>query len=257
MNKCLKSKIPLILTYLSGAGLIYTAIETAKSTSKAKDIVNDIEKRERKELTTKEKIKKIAPLYVKPVMIGASTCICIAGIHLFDKKQQASISSAYVLLENQYRNYRKRIINEYGKEKDDEIMEDILVNQIPDNTKIYAQGLFQTTTLTLDTYNGPRILFHELNSDVWFESTMEQVLNAEYHLNRNMSIAGYATMNWFYALLGLPDIPEQTYDMGWCIDDEMTWIDFDHKKMKLSDGREYCCIDTIYRATDEWKEYYL
>lgn len=62
-------------------------------------------------------------------------------------------------------------------------------------------------------------------------------------------------LNEFYNLLGL-DATEIGDELGWTLVDDFMWIDFDHRKSKLKDGREYYLIETPYGPSTEWREYW-
>lgn len=51
------------------------------------------------------------------------------------------------------------------------------------------------------------VLFYDGYSQRYFESKISQVLQAEYHLNRNFAIGADVTLNDFYLFLGIDRIP--------------------------------------------------
>ena len=78
---------------------------------------------------------------------------------------------------------------------------------------------------------------------------MASVINAQYHINRNLTLRGYTSINEFYEFLGLGQI-EGGDDLGWMLDDLMEsgimWLDFDNRYTELDDGLECCIISTLY-----------
>ena len=66
---------------------------------------------------------------------------------------------------------------------------------------------------------------------------------AEYHLNRNYILRGYAYLNEFYVFLGIEETDYGSV-LGWAPnDDGMYWIDFNHSKTVLDDGLEVYIIE--------------
>ena len=73
---------------------------------------------------------------------------------------------------------------------------------------------------------------------------MASILNAQYHLNRNLIIKGQVTMNDYYHMLGLPTSTSGDV-VGWgdeFLDSGALWIDFDNFESVSDDGLEVTVI---------------
>ena len=85
-------------------------------------------------------------------------------------------------------------------------------------------------------------LFYDVFSERFFESTLTDVMSAEYKLNREIDLYG-AYLNQFYEFLGLDPIPiGQEYGWSAPILEAMYWddrVDFRHDLAVTKDGREY------------------
>ena len=96
--------------------------------------------------------------------------------------------------------------------------------------------------------------FYDSFSQRYFESTIEKVIQAEYHLNRNFMFAGVIPLNDFYEFLGL-EKTELGDAVGWSnCNGDIYWIDFDHHRLTLDDGMEIYVIDMVFEPTAEWME---
>lgn len=78
---------------------------------------------------------------------------------------------------------------------------------------------------------------------------MAAVLNAQYHVNRNLSIRGDCSLNEYLSFLGLDEV-EGGDTIGWDIcymieEMDCYWLDFDNYKTTLEDGLECIIIDTM------------
>ena len=105
--------------------------------------------------------------------------------------------------------------------------------------------------LATEENDGEPKLFYDEHSNRYFEATIEQVIQAEYHLNRNFTLRGYVYLNEFYEFLGL-SITEYGDVMGWAVNyDEIYWVDFNHRKVAMDDGLEVYIIETPYEPTYE------
>lgn len=120
---------------------------------------------------------------------------------------------------------------------------------------ITADGICESTSLSFDERNPDDMrLFYDAFSRRYFESTIAQVLEAEYHLNRNLSLGGDVCINDFYNFLGIEPIDGGDY-LSWFYfyEDGISWIDFNHRKTVLEDGLEVYVVDIVYtpRMDDE------
>jgi 8-oxo-dGTP pyrophosphatase MutT (NUDIX family) len=102
-------------------------------------------------------------------------------------------------------------------------------------------------------------LFYDDFSGRIFESTIEKVQEAEYNINRDLSMEGYATLNQFYDYLGLVPI-DGGDELGWSSGMNFDyywqeWIDFGHHKTTMGDDLECIMITMFSEPTLSWKEY--
>lgn len=100
-----------------------------------------------------------------------------------------------------------------------------------------------------------RITLYESFSGRTFETTIEELQNAEYYLNRNYILTGHVSLNDFYNLLGIPEtkIGKQfgwSYELGMHAGYE--WIDFAHRKETLPDGTVKYTLDYIYKPMGDY-----
>lgn len=236
----LKRNSSTILTCAGAVGVVATAITAATATPKAMKILQNAREEKGEDLTKLEAFVAAAPAYIPTVAIGASTITCIFGANVLNKRQQAAITSAYALVDNSYKKYRTKLQALYGEEADVQIREAIVKDECKD-IDVWAPGCG-----SIDR-KGEKRLF-EFNGR-YFESTMESVINAEYHFNRNFSLRGCASLNEFYEFLGLSKTEEGDI-LGWScgqlIEDwETTWIDFDHRPITLEGGVECFMIENL------------
>ena len=81
---------------------------------------------------------------------------------------------------------------------------------------------------------------------------------AEYHLNRNYILRGFARLNEFYKFLGL-ETTDYGDTVGWDVCSEIYWIDFNHRKTIIGDdhdGFECCIIEMPYYPRKDYMDQY-
>ena len=103
----IKRNAPTILTCLGAVGVIVTAVMAVKGTPKALTLLENAKEEKEEELTKLEKIKIAGPVYIPAIITGAATIACIFGSNSISKNQQATLMSAYALLDNSYKEYKK------------------------------------------------------------------------------------------------------------------------------------------------------
>lgn len=249
----LKHHSSTILTCMGVAGVVGTAIMVAKASPKANKLLDKATYEKGEELTKAEIIQTAGPVYIPAIVMGAATITCILGANVLNQKKQAALTSAYALIDSSYKEYRNKLKELYGEEADQKIRDAIAIEKAKD-IRITSECLCSNCDLAVDT-DGERVLFYDEWTKRYFESTIEQVLSAEYHLNRNFTLGGCCMLNMFYEFLGLEPTPEGEV-IGWCVMDEFYWIDFNHRKVQLEDGMECYIIETMYEPSTEWQTYY-
>lgn len=222
-----------ILTCLGGAGVVATTITAVKATPKALVLMEEARQDKGEELTKWEVCKTTAPVYIPTALFGVSTIACIVGANMLNKRQQAAIVSAYALLENSYKEYRVKVKELCGTEADKKVNEEI------------AKDKYEETDIQV---KDNKQLFYDAFSKRYFESTMNEVLVAEYEINRDIATVGGAYLNDYYEWLDLETTVEGK-ELGWSsgILESMywtNWVDFDHNKVVMDDGLE-CTIITM------------
>lgn len=248
-----KRYMSTILTCAGAVGLVVTTVVAIKATPKAYEKIEQAKKEKGDDLTKLEVVKAAAPVYVPTILIGAGTLACMFGANVLNKRQQAALISAYTLIDNSYKEYKKKLVELYGEEVHQNVV-DAIAAEKAEEMRITSDCLCAICDMSTEDYSDP-ILFYDEYSHRYFEAPIEQVLMAEYHLNRNFVLRGYTTLNEFYEFLGIEQTKEGEV-LGWAVEDEFYWIDFNHRKTILDDGLECYIIETPYGPSSDFLEYY-
>lgn len=239
----LKRNGSTILTVLGGAGVVATAVTAVKATPKAIKLIEVYKEQKGEDLTTLEKVKVAGPHYIPAILIGAGTIACIFGTNVLNKRNQASLMSAYALIDNSYKEYKKKVAELYGEETHKEVVSSIAKDKYTDDIRV----------------DDNKMLFYDEFSHRYFESTLEDVIKAEYNTNRQLKRNGGVYLNEYYEFLGLEPSQVGT-ELGWssgileshyCAE----WIEFNHWKVILEDGLECCIITLRYEPVIDFAYY--
>ena len=230
----LKKNASTILTCIGSAGVIATSVMAVKATPKALALLENAETEKREKLTKIEKIKVVGPAYIPSVLIGASTIACIFGANILNQRQQTALMSAYALLNNSYKDYKKKTKELYDNDVENTVRNEITKDKYNENPSPVENDMQ---------------LFYDEFSQRYFESTTENVIHAEHEVNRMLTIEHSIYLNDFYVLLGIDRVDYGDY-LGWSMDkmveiQQNSWIDFHHQKVIMEDGLE-CTIISMY-----------
>lgn len=238
----IKKNAGTILSVMGSIGVVATAITAARAAPKAIKLLDDAREEKGSKLSKMEIAQIGFKTYLPVGLVSAATITCIMSANVLSRNKQANITSAYALLDQSYKDYRRKVIEMYGEETDHKIIEAIAVDRAKE-VRISASYMCDNVDLSLDDSSGKPVLWYEEYSKRFFEATLEQILSAEYHLNRNYILRGCATINEMYDFFGLDPV-EWGNDLGWePMDEGEFWIEFNHFKAKLDDGTEFYILD--------------
>ena len=243
----LRRESPTILTVIGAIGVVATAVTAVKATPKALAFVDEeIRKQNRALLDEAEKnendvcaqINKLKPIevvkvawkpYIPSVIIGTATIACIFGANVLNQRQQAALTSAYIFLERSYKEYKDKVKAVLGEDAAKRVDEAIVKDRF-------------TEEEMMPNPSGDKCLFYLDYYGKFFERSMLEVRDAEYQLNRKLSKDGEVNLNYFMALLDLPEV-EFGNILGWSQEDAFdnynyTWIEFEHVMLQVNDDLE-------------------
>lgn len=231
-----------ILTCLGGAGVITTTVLAVKATPKAMYLIEAAKKEKENDLSKREIIAVAWKPYIPTIIVGSATLACIFGANVLNKRHQASLASAYALLDSSYKEYKQKVSELYGEEVDSEVQYAI------------AKDHYEEEQVEDDG----KELFFEAYSNRYFRATTETVIKAEYEVNRLLVDDCYVSLNEYFELLGLPTTDygqyvgwsaAQMFDMYWS-----AWINFRHEKVEMEDGME-CYIINVTEPMADFGDY--
>ena len=224
--------------------MVTTSVMAVKATPKALLLLEEAKKKKGEKLTNLEKVKVAGPAYIPAALVGVSTIACIFGANALNKHQQASLMSAYAMLDTSYKEYRTKVKDLYGDDADAEVKNDIAKDK-------YEEADIQR----VDGFD----LFYDEFSGRFFKSTLAEVQRAEYEINRDLNLRDWATINEFYDYLKIPHVDAGDI-IGWSapMNGEMywqTWVDFSNVKMVDDDGLEYYIVRMFQEPMPDFEDF--
>lgn len=252
-----------ILAVAASVGVVATAIETGRATTKAKHLLavdealrtyNEDEQGIVEEPPTKREIVQTCwKAYVPAVILGGGTIACILGSNALNKKQIASLTAAYMALGKTYQTYRAQVRQMVGDQQENAIFETTKSIEMTEKDR------------TVENTATEKLLCYEPISKRYFHATEAELLTAFYEVNHDFAINGYIALNELYGYLNLDFVPELN-DRGWSIDYlgamwDNYWIDFTYQKQHTDDGLDVYYVTAFqepiedYLNFDPYKDY--
>ena len=184
---------PAILTGLGCAGVLTTAILTGRATLQASEILKMEVPDE--QLPATEIVKLTWKVFIPPVLVGASSIACIIGANTINTHRNAALAALYSLSETAFREYKEKVVEEIGRNKElkvrDNIAQDrVTTNPVGDKTIIF-------------TGNG-EVLCYDALCDRYFKSSAEKIRQQVLELNEDLRNDMWLDLNDLYYAIGLP-----------------------------------------------------
>jgi len=228
--KQVKKNSPTILTTIGVAGVFSTSYLIAKASFEAHTIIAMNEEaggtaetpRER----LKERTKHVWRLYIPAAVSGSVTIACIIGSSRASASRVSAAATAYSLTDLAFSEYKEKVVEQFGKNKEQAIRDELAQEKVTANPSQQAQ---------MFVVAGGQVLCCELYTRRYFRSDMETLRKAQNDINHRIHHDAYVTLDEFYDLIGLPHT-SHSGQMGWDSDRKLE-LDF---TTTLSDANEPC-----------------
>ena len=223
---------PEILTGIGIAGMVTTTILAVKATPKAIKLIEAEKKAKHVDaLSPVDTVKTVWKCYIPAAMTGVSSIACLIGSNAINAKRNAALTTVYTLSEMARNEYKEKVIETIGEKKERTIKEKVDAERIKRDPVSKKEVIIteKGTTLCYDHVFGR-----------YFKSDIDIINRAMNKINREIVINMYASLNDFYAELGLSPV-EMGYDLGWNIDDGT--IEIEPSSQLADDGTPCLVID--------------
>ena len=203
-ERMIRSNSPVILTGLGVSGVVTTAYLSYRTGYKLGETNQHFSGSEHRDLSFRDKVRYTWRSYIPPVAAGAATITCVIAATHVGLRRTAAMAAAYSVSEKAFTEYRDKVEEKYGKNKETAIRDEIA----QDNITKTAPGP------SVVLLGGGTTIFYEYFTGRYFLSDMETLRRAENEINRRVLTCDYATLAEFHTLIGQP--PTQgAMDMGW------------------------------------------
>lgn len=241
LGKLFIDNSPTILTAVGVSGTVGTALLTGRATFKAAEII-EAETQEARattgdvsyEFKPRAKFDLVWKCYIPPVAVGAITVVCIIGANRIGMRRAAALAAAYSLAEKAFDEYRAKVQEHMGSQKEQRVRDDIAQDRVSANPV--------STREVIITGTG-EVLCYDSITGRYFMSNVESLRKAQNDINHEIIHNLYASLGDFYSKIGLP-ATEYSNEVGWNVDDV---LDIDFSAVIAEDGRP--CISITYNIS--------
>lgn len=247
-----KKNSPAIMFGVGLAGAVTATVMACKATLQLEDVLEEFEKEKLaadEMLTTRPErfdnkkhsatitalrakaAKDVVKLYAPAVGVGFISVCLLTGAHVVLTKRNAGLTAAYVALDKGFREYRERVVKEYGEDKDRELRYGSLDKEIVEEGEhghevktIKRHGVRTGKSIYARVYdeNNKHWSQHPYDNKVFLQSQ-------QCWLNERLRANGYVMLNDAYDCLGLERSTAGSI-VGWVRDTRKTngdgYIDF-------------------------------
>lgn len=178
--------------------------------------------------------KGMIKTYAVPVGLGILSVTCILASNHILRKRNVALAAAYSALSTDFANYRKRVVEKYGKETDfmlkNGLEKDLIAHQVIDP----ETGEVKESKEEVLKYDGTKLsqyarVFDEVGSTQWTPSPDHNkafLLMEQNYFNERIKTRGYIFLNEVYERLGFRPTKAGSI-VGWVYqNDNYEGIDF-------------------------------
>lgn len=253
-QKAIVKRSPEILTGLGVAGLVTTTVLAVKATPKALRLIEMAEDHgigitskngdpdwERRPLTKLETVKVAWKPYIPAAVTGAVSIACIIGASSVHARRNAALATAYQLSTTALSEYKEKVVETIGEEKEKVIREKIAQDRIDKNP---IKESIEKETVVIGS---GEVLFLEPVSMQCFKSDIESVRKILNDINFRLTtgMEEYISLSEFYDEIGLPHTSISD-DIGWNLGRDGQ-LEADFLAAKTTDGRPCLMLDYMVK----------
>ena len=197
----IKANAPAILTASACIGTVATAVLTAKSTTLAIERIADYcedNLRSPEDLTWREKFAISCRVYIPPAITGVATLVSIVAANRIQYARGAAFALAYSGSEAAFRRYRDAVADVVKPKDLEKVKARVAEKSLSEADKPHSG--------TILIASSGDVLCYDIFSGRYFKSDIETIRRVENNINGQLNLECYASLNEFYAGLGIPPI---------------------------------------------------
>ena len=213
VGKLISDNSPAILTATSIVGTVATAYLTGRASFRIGEEVTVNESRLNYPLSMRDRVRFIYDeglwrLYIPPVITGVAMIVCIIGANQIGARRTAAAMAAFALSEKAMDEYKDKVIERVGKNKEQKIRDEIAQDYVNKNP----------APMDLTLHEGSlSVLCCDLFTGRYFISDIETLRRIQNDINHQLISDMYVSLSEFYDAIGLEKTSMSDH-FGWNLD---------------------------------------
>lgn len=174
---------------------------------------------------------ELTKLYGPSIFIGGASIACLIGSHTIMRRRNAGLMAAYKVLDEGWKRYRSRVVEEYGTETDKDFIGDIRTKKVSRETPEGTIDEIEASDYD-PQFPSPYARFFDESCTQWTKNSEHNMMTLKClqdHYNRQLRVKGVVFLNDIYESLGIPRSKAGQL-VGWVYDpkssDTDNYIDF-------------------------------
>lgn len=193
ISKYGKQNSPALLIIAGLVGMGASMVMVNKAAKKSVEVIDKLDE----EVTKKDEILAVAPLYLPAALTFTASAACIIGSYKISADRIAGLATAYTITEHKLTEYQQKVIDKFGEEKHEEIQKEI----VEDHVREHEEDMNCMGPVEPD---GKQWFFDD-KSGRPFRASLKEVLDAREAINVRLKYEP-VKLNDFYYELGLEEI---------------------------------------------------
>lgn len=257
-----KKHSPTLLFAAGAIGFVATVVLASRATLKLDQVIEDakedLERLDEAPITEKyteddnlqdklfvyaKTTVKVAKMYAIPTVVGVASMAALTGSHHILKNRLASASAAYMVLDQGFRAYRQRVVEQLGPDRDREFRYGLEEREVVEETKTGPQVKKLKDQLPVGVPSIYARCFDKSSTPNWSPApgANQHFLQCQQSwANDMLRMKGHVLLNDVYDMLGLPRSSEGCI-VGWVKDNPKGdgYISFGIFGRNMTDGMDF------------------
>ena len=208
-----KENKTLLLTAVGVAGTVTTGVLSFRAGYKASEIVEEEAQaffaehpdHDVVDFDMKTKIQLVWAQLIPPVGVGAFTIAAIIAAHRIDANKAAALAAAYGVSERALTEYKDKVREKLGEGKEQALRDEIAAERLQKDPVQDKQVIIA---------GSGEVLCYDNISGRYFQSSMEELKQAENQVNYELVHHNECSLSFFYDKIGLP-ATRHSNEVGW------------------------------------------
>lgn len=168
----------------------------------------------------------LTKLYAPAIVLGLASIAALTGSHVVLNRRYLGVTAAYAAIEKGFQEYRRRVVEEYGEEKDLQFRHDLVDKEIFDDSE--DGGVVRTIKALGEAKSSIYSFFFDESSSNW---SRERAYNQmflkcqEQYANDLLRSRGHLFLNEVHDMLGVPRTRAGAV-VGWVLGCGDSYVDF-------------------------------